>query len=350
MINDYLQPEDFLMDDTFKKYCEGSDERCIQFWEKWVIDNPSKSHLVEKARYMYQVLSANITPLNVQVNKINEAIQPQKQLRKRRILWYGAAAACLVAVLMAGLFYLNKAAKPILYSKAFEASFGSKKKIVLPDGTKVYLNSGSEVQMEEGFNEETRSVKLIGEAFFDVAHNKEKPFKVLTDNFNVTVLGTVFNLKAYPGEGFSEASLIKGSIKVESNGDQENGGQVNTVTLRPGQKIMFYKAERNSNGREIALPQLPKVEMGHLTKLDTTIVETAWVDDNLVFNSLTWKEMEPIMERWYGVEIELGDETVAGYQYTATFTKENILDVLKHLQEVKLFKYNMKGGRITITK
>ncbi|TKC07201.1 FecR family protein [Pedobacter frigoris] len=347
MINDYLQPEDFLMDDTFKKYCEGSDERCIQFWEKWVIDNPSKSHLVEKARYMYQILSANITPMNVQVNKINEALQPQKELRKRYILWYAAAAACFFIVLMAGLFYyVNKPEKPVLYSKSFETGLGSKKKIVLPDGTIVYLNSDSEIKMEEGFNEETRSVKLIGEAYFDVAHNKEKPFKVLTDNFKVTVLGTIFNLKAYPKEGFSEASLVKGSIKVEStDGDQEN-----TLTLRPGQKMKFYQNEKKSIAGVKASPQLPKIELGRLTKLDTNIVETAWVTNNLVFDALTWKEMQPIIERWYGIDIELGDETVAGYQYTATFSKENIFEVLKRLQEVKSFKYKMKGGQIIITK
>lgn len=346
MIKDYLQPEDFLMDDTFKKYCEGSDERSIRFWEKWITDNPSKSHLTEKARYMYQILSANISPLNVQTDKLNAALQPQPQLKKRYILWY-AAAACFLAVLMAGLFYyIDRPDQPILYSKSFETGFGSKKKIVLPDGTLVYLNSGSEVKMEEGFNRKTRMVHLIGEAYFEVAHNKEKPFKVLTDNFNVTVLGTVFNLKAYPTEGISEASLIEGSIKVQSKeGDQEN-----TVTLSPGQKIVFYRNEKTPTVGEKVLPQQRKVEMGQLTKLDTTIVETAWVDNNMVFNALTWKEIEPIMERWYGVDIELGDDTVAGYQYTATFSKENIFEVLKSLQEVKPFKYKMKGGQITITK
>ncbi|WP_029277546.1 FecR family protein [Pedobacter borealis] len=346
MINDYLQPEDFLMDDTFKKYCEGSDERCIRFWEKWVVDNPSKSDLVEKARYMYQVLSANITPLNIQVNKINGATQPEKQLLKRHIIWYGAAAACFLAVLMVGLFYYSsKPAPAVLYTRSFETGFGNKKKIILPDGTKVYLNSGSEIKMEKGFNVDTRSVKLIGEAYFDVAHNKEKPFKVLTDNFKVTVLGTVFNLKSYPEEDFSEASLIQGSIKVESN-----SGNDNVVTLRPGQKILFYKPASNLKGAVNALPQLPKVEMGHITKLDTTIVETAWVTNNLIFNAFTWREMEPMLERWYGVDIELGDETVAGYLYTATFSKENILEVLKRLQEVKHFNYKMEGGKIIITK
>jgi len=345
MINDYRQPEEFLMDDTFKKYCEGSDQKCIEFWEKWIADNPSKAHLVEQSKYMYQILSANITPLNVQMAKINEIAQPQKQLRRQPVFWY-AAAACFFLVLMAGLFYRSEQSQiPVKYTQSFQAGLGRKKKIILPDGTKVYLNSGSEIKLEEGFNTLTRSVELTGEAYFEVAHNKQKPFKVLTEGFKVTVLGTVFNLKAYSREGSSEASLVKGSIKVESNGGQEN-----TVTLRSGQKIIFYKNDKIAAEPGSSPATVPKIELGELTRLDTTIVETAWVTNNLVFDGLTLKEIKPMLERWYGVELEFGDETVQGYQYTATFSKENIMEVLKSLREVKAFNYKMKGGRIIITK
>jgi transmembrane sensor len=346
MINDYLQPEDFLMDDTFKKYCEGSDERSILFWDKWIIDNPSKLHLIEKARYMYQILSANMAPMNVEVKKVNEALQENEELPKRHILRYAAIAASFFIVLTVGiLYYIQEPKQPARYSKSFETVFGSKKKIVLPDGTQVYLNSGSQIELEEGFNTDSRSVHLSGEAYFDVIHNKDKPFKVFTDNFKVTVLGTVFNLKAYPNARSSEASLIRGSIKIEGNDSDES-----VITLRSGQKIIYYQNKQKSKSPVNALSKLPKVEISHLTTLDTNIVETAWVENNLIFNDLAMKEIGPMLERWYGIDVELGDSDVTNYRFTAIFKKENIVEVLKALQEVKHFNFKMKGGRITITK
>src|SRR5690606_22571909 len=91
---------------------------------------------------------------------------------------------------------------------------GERKSIQLPDGTKVMLNAGSTIHIAADFNATSRQLTLVGEAFFDVVHNAEKPFIIHTGAMDIKVLGTVFNVRAYPGDKTSETSLLKGSVEV----------------------------------------------------------------------------------------------------------------------------------------
>ena len=97
---------------------------------------------------------------------------------------------------------------------AVTTKYGSKTDIQLPDGSKVWLNSGSSLKYDKQFGKELREVVLSGEAFFDVVRNAEKPFIIHTTNMDIKVLGTRFNVKSYANDKQSEASLIHGSIEV----------------------------------------------------------------------------------------------------------------------------------------
>lgn len=350
MIRDYINPEDFLMDDTFLKYCEGSDLKCIKFWEHWVIKNSEKEGLILRAKQLHQVVSADILPLNKQVEIINnELIKKEHKLISfsfSRI----AIAACFFVVIISSLFYFIWSAKVednnITYTKAYDVSKGRRKKIILTDGTTIVINADSKIELAEGYGKNNRNVRLIGEAFFDVMHDKKMPFKVLTKNFKVTVLGTIFNLKAYPEEKFSEASLVKGLIKIEDN--SHKGG---AITLKSGQKITYYsQAKAAIKNNKAELQQLPQLEIGQLTTFKDEIVETAWTQNNLIFNDLKFVDIKPLLERWYNVSIEFKDSDIEDYRFTATFAKENIIEVLKTLQKVKYFNYKWKGEKIILRK
>ncbi len=130
-------------------------------------------------------------------------------------------------------FFTAKGNKTAIARQVNEISTrpGSKSKVELPDGSVVWLNAGSTLTYDKDFGKENRAVTLIGEGFFDVTKNKEKPFIISTESISIKVLGTVFNVKAYKEDKQTETSLIHGSIEV-------------TIKNRPNDKIILSPSEK----------------------------------------------------------------------------------------------------------
>lgn len=232
--------------------------------------------------------------------------------------------------------------------------YGNRTKITLPDGTIVSLNAGSKLDYNPSlFNRELREIYLSGEAFFEVVKNTKKPFIVHTENMLVTVLGTSFNLKSYPGENQSEASLIKGSIEV-------------TTPLRPQEKYILRPDEKfvisNTNiivkkpaGRDIiekpaikepeAIISIKKV---NYVPEKNIIVETAWVNNRLEFRSEPFQEVAKKMERWYDVSISFNGNKISDRILTGSFENETIAQALEALKIAESFNYIIKGKNIII--
>lgn len=350
MIDQYTEPEDFLMDDTFKQYCEGSNQKCILFWEAWLAKNPEKRKTAAKAKRLHQILSGNLKPVHEQLTFLKNEISKETVIRKGNFKWYSIAASFFI-ILLAGLFYFyyQNPAKPIIYTETYIAQKGEKKRIILADGTLVHLNSDSKIELGEGFNKKSRNIRLTGEAFFDVARNANRPFKVLTRWFKITVLGTSFNVKSYAAEKKSEATLVKGVIQLEDN---EVKG--NSLIIKRGQKIIYTPAakvhESNHDLPAAAVQALPKLEVVNLSIFDNKVVESAWVDNDMIFSNNTFLEIKPLIERWFNTEIVFNDKEVEKYSYTARFKNEDLNTVLLKLQQVKHFDFKKKGGRIIIYK
>lgn len=234
---------------------------------------------------------------------------------------------------------------------------GSRTKIQLPDGSSVWLNGGSKLVYDNiHFGETMREVTLTGEAYFDVVKNKEKPFIIHANKINVRVIGTAFNIKAYPGEKNTEASLIRGSIEVTMKNSRGK------IMMRPNDKLVISNeeiteaAERNdkSNGQK-AIVEKPGsfITMQHLTmaKDESTILETAWVENKLIFDDESFEEVALKMERWYGVSIRFSDNRLKKQRLTGTFEKESITEALQALQlSTPFFKYKINNQLITIFK
>lgn len=349
MIDQYTEPEDFLMDDTFKQYCEGSNQKCVIFWEAWIAKNPEKHKTIATAKRLHQILSGNLKPVHEQLTFLNKEISPEIKVRKTSLSIYGIAASFFI-ILLAGLFYFyfQNPAEPI-YVETYVSKKGEKKKITLADGTLVHLNSDSKIELEEGFNKKSRTVKLSGEAFFDVKNDAKRPFKVLTRWYKIVVLGTAFNVKSYANERKSEATLVSGLIRLEDN--QSKG---NSVIIRHGQKIIYTPpAVVHETSPELPAESaqvLPKLEVMNLTTFDDKVVESAWVDNDMIFSDKTFLEIKPLIERWFNAEIIFHDKEVEKYIYTASFKNEDLNTVLLKLQQVKHFDFKKKGGRIIIYK
>lgn len=346
--------EDFLVDSTFQQYCAGTDKLCIGYWEKYINAHPEQAAVIAEAKKLYVILSGNKRPLNKQTESLKETMFPEEKVVKlNRYLWLKIAAA-LVLVLGSVLVYntyfkYNNTKNAVAGVYTFTTKSGERKKIKLQDGTSVLLNAKSSLSVTKGFNDQFREVTLTGEAFFDVAHDKNRPFKVHTTDFNINVLGTAFNVKAYPDETTSEATLIRGLITMEAvNG---NGG---TITLKPSQKVTFYKTAAPQQKSKLLKPTAlqPEITINHYTKIkDSTIVETAWTQNRIEIYDQDFDEIKNVLEKWYNVKIKFTDPSIEKYRFTATITNESIEEVLHALKATENnFKYEIKGKQVTISK
>lgn len=224
---------------------------------------------------------------------------------------------------------------------------GSRTKIQLPDGTSVWLNGGSKlVYNNEQYGRLIREVTLTGEGYFDVIKNPEKPFIIHTNRMDIKVLGTVFNVRCYPDEKNTETSLIRGSIEVTLKSRKEK------IMLKPSEKLIISDELAAIPVKAIKTPD-QIILLRHLTVLpkDSTIAETAWVENRLVFSSESFEEVALKMEKWYSVEIMFANEKLKLYRLTGSFERETISEALKAIQiSTPFFKYKINRQHISIFK
>lgn len=276
-----------------------------------------------------------------------DAFIERSRWRIKRIFAVSVAA---IAVFVVALFIWNSKNNKkdlILLSKKFSevsSPIGSKTKLILPDSTVVWLNAGSKLTYSEHFGISNRNTVLTGEAYFDVRHST-MPFTIHANGIQIKVLGTAFNVKAYPDEKTTETSLIRGRVEI-------------TLDKRPGELYILKPNEKlivaNEPEHIIAKPSErkdPITILGNLTHIDdSTIIETSWVENKLVFEDEPFTEVAKKMERWYGVRIDFADERIADYRMHGSFTKETIKEALDALKIGFHFNYKMEGNNIMIAK
>jgi len=229
--------------------------------------------------------------------------------------------------------------------------------IQLPDGSVVRLNSSSSLTYDKNFGKNVREVNLTGEAFFDVTKDSSHPFIIHTNVIDIKVLGTAFNVKSYPNDAITETSLIRGTVEVTVK-NRSNA----KIYLEPNQKLVVandnsvlnttspHQHQQKANKPEVSAKQIYAVQPLTLSPVDSTIIETSWVANRLVFQeNETFKEMALKMERWYGVQIYFTSEEVAGYRPFASFKNETVTQALDELKLGLKFNYKIEGNIITIT-
>lgn len=224
---------------------------------------------------------------------------------------------------------------------------GAKSRLLLPDGSVVWLNSGSRLSYPANFSDSLREVELEGEAHFDVTKDAERPFIVHTRDINIKVLGTVFNVKCYPDDNKTEATLISGLVQVSKTGD----GDQEVLLLHPHEKVVINRApESVPANTDIVVPRNMIVKHLKENATDTSMVETAWVYNKLVFDGEDFREIAAEMERWYNVKIAINDSTVAGYRFHAKFENESITEVLSALRLSLPFTFKISNNEVNIYK
>ena len=202
---------------------------------------------------------------------------------------------------------------------------GLRSKIILSDGTSVWLNASSRLIIKEGFGVKSRNVTLVGEAFFDVTTNENLPFVVGTSDMDIKALGTTFNVLAYPDDEVLEAVLVEGKIEVQSEISKE-------VEIQPEQLVRFNK------------------KASTLTIVDNvdTDLYTSWTRGMLVFRKTPMEDMARVLERWFNVDIVISGESLKKYQYTGIFDNRTIDQIMSYIALSSSITYKKDKDQITL--
>ncbi len=212
--------------------------------------------------------------------------------------------------------------KPTAYN-TIEAPAGGKWSLTLPDGTQVWLNSSSSITYPTQFSATERKVKIKGEAFFDVAHNKKAPFIVSSGQQLIRVLGTEFNVEAYEEDAVAKTTLLKGAVAIESGNK--------TVKLVPGEQAKW-------NGKEI------------IKEVVDTEAAIAWKEGYFKFN----ENIESILtkiSRWYNVEIIYLSKPDPATTFSGKIARDrNLNSVLKMLEYDGNIHFQIQGRRVIVKK
>jgi ferric-dicitrate binding protein FerR (iron transport regulator) len=246
--------------------------------------------------------------------------------RKRFIITMQKIAAVLLIPLLLSttwLVYENyiKRDDTFISNKSLSSAFGTIATVDLPDGTKVWLNSGSSISYPETFTDNVRSVNLTGEAYFEVKSDPYHPFYVKADGLVVKATGTKFSVMAYEKSGIKSVALAEGKVAVKTL-DYKNKEQI--VNLKPSQSLRFDRAN------------------GHADILNEDIYKHyAWKDGKMVFRNDPLSEVANRISLQYNVDVEIRGEHVKQYRYYATFQKESLREVFDLLKISSPFDYKI---------
>lgn len=237
--------------------------------------------------------------------RLEQENQKKQEVFKLRSVLRYAAAIVGVMVLAAGLAYWfrNKAEELVVAS----AAHGQVREMLLPDGTKVWLNQSSVLKYPRAFEGKERHVYLDGEAYFEVARNHEKPFMVKSPAMDVRVLGTSFNIKCRPDNSFAETTLIEGEVEVKDKSDKGR------ITLLPGQKAVLNRVTGRMQVKQVD----PKMEI-------------VWHNDLIPFEKSSIFQIAAALERFYGVKIILSPDVDSTNTYSGVLKKKDNIPQIRN--------------------
>ncbi len=264
------------------------------------------------------------------------------------------AAACLVAIAGTAAWFVHQErasganAPDTRTGNQFATQPGSKSKLQLPDGTQVWLNGNSKLSFGNvGFGTQTREVFLSGEAFFDVVRNEKVPFVIHTGIIDITVKGTAFNVKAYPGEKTIETALVRGLIEITTRHDPDR-----KIIVKPNEKITIptdtaFFTQHTDHNQPAASPSVYAITALHKTKTGI-LPETVWMQTKLEFDDEAFGDLAPKMEEWYNIRIRFSGDAIRQKHFSGLIEKETLQETLKAMQLSFPFTYTINANELTV--
>ena len=239
-----------------------------------------------------------------------------------------AAAAVIAAVLLAGGLTTVLLSKRLAQPVTVVTQLGERSQVVLPDGTKVWLNSSSSVEYVAPFFPRQRRVKMEGEAYFEVEHDRRAPFVVSTNGLDIEVLGTRFNIRNDDNEHRVTTVLLEGAVKAYASGREQA-----SVRLHPAQQLVF-----DTRTHAMRLTDCPSAERS-----------INWIDGRFCFEHDTFGEIVAELKRYYNVDIRFMDNRLRDMRFSGNFRVEDgIYHIMSVLQLTYKFNYRIAGNDIEL--
>lgn len=303
---------------------------------EWIDTNPeSISPLLSKEqdRLRSVILSQTNRSTDEQWIRLLTKIETRQHVRwnkaKKRQLFIGIttfAASLVVGLFLYSTFSVNQKTPNVLVAyNSVSTTLGEKTNLILPDGTKVNLNAGSNLRYPSTFTATERKVELSGEAFFDVVRNENCPFIVKTQALSVRVLGTKFNLEAFPEASAINTTLVSGKVIIEK---ELNHKMILLTEMKPNDRAIYQKDDQ-----EISLSTEKDINQ-----------YIAWKDGKLVFLNDPIEEVAKKLGLWYNVSVVIQSEELKKSHFTGTFTNETIEKVLTLLSVSSPIDYKINDN------
>jgi transmembrane sensor len=292
-----------------KLFLEGKpDPKGEELWNNWY-NHP------EEILDSIEIIKSDRSKLNKEIRQIKKS---NKVIFLQSRNW-NIAASLLILLGLSCFFYLS-AEEGI--TKQYATKSGERAKVILSDGTQIWLNAGSRIKYPAEFKGDTREVYLTGEAFFDVAKDKKHPFIIHTDKMDTKVLGTSFNVQAYPDHATQEVSVLTGRVNVKSTVTEEN------VYVTPGQKVVF----KSQSNKMQAFTDIPMNSI------------SLWRKNIIVFEDAPLPEVIATINRNYNVNIQLENKNLNNLKISAYFKELPVDQVVALVCNIINANYKQESG------
>jgi len=353
--------EDFVLDPEFRKWVLSPNEGDKIFWEDYLRKNPSKYKDIELARKILLNLARRSTELSgarieqawenisqaidqvdsdiverkvVPLNSLSTMIKHERYYRpySKFHQLYRMAGILIFALALAVLANLLKPKEPvkmIVMPKIYEehsTPAGVKSNLVLQDGSKVILNSGSTLRYIKSFEEDQRLLELKGEAYFEVSEDSLRPFMVQTGSVTTTALGTSFNISAYENEEL-DISLLTGVVEIDIQKDHSE-----KIKLAPGEALRVNLKKQESQKYDFDESKL-----------------MAWTRKTILFDHTPITRIKRVLENWYGVQIGFSNSPDKNLIVSGVFRDQALENVLEGLSYSARFEYSINNDEVTLT-
>lgn len=327
--------EDFAADESFMAYYFQTDIDAVAFWTEWIALHPEKIDEIYNAEQLLAKLSFRLDEHELQEEfaKFNAFLiddeGPAKSAKKAPKLilnkdskWLIAAAVLIVAFI-GTLKLINSEIKTTQFVSLHNGD-GKITTLTLTDGTKISLASNSTLKYPKTFSGNKREISLEGEAYFEVAKDKSRPFSVTANGIKTTVLGTKFNISAYANSPILKVALLEGKVAVQTAEGRDR------LLLKP-YEMANYDPQKQTLSR---------------SKFSGTDV-IAWKDGNVVFDNDSFEAIALKMNQTYG--LKLVDQTSGlSWHYSGRFEKSDYLSIIKSICFAKKIKYKATNKTIIL--
>lgn len=284
------------------------------FEQKWMRDSWNETSFTMNPTVQKQIFE-----------NIKEIVAPKRVFNFKKWLAVAASIVIMFTTALSVYLYNQSSQGKLLSDMKFQVEKGQKASMTLPDGSKVWINSGSTLTYGSRFNKKERIINLDGEAYFEVAPNKKAPFIVQSHGFSVKAVGTAFDVKAYAEDKQISTVLVHGKVEVSD--------QKEKLYLTPNQKIVYDRTTQKMEKKAV----------------EDSNIYADWRKNQLAFDSETFENIALALERNYNVKLIFESQSLKKYHYSGSLGNTSLESVLQLFSMTSPLSYRIKDSVIYLS-